>query len=80
MNITYHYDNLRKHGITPDEVNECLNDPNRIRLRKGNTVLVIGKTFSGRLIEIGANEKGFVYHAMDVSNFGYSHYMRKKRR
>jgi hypothetical protein len=80
MQLTYHYDNLRKHGISTDEVDECLCDPNRVHLRKGNSILIVGKTYAGRIIETGINENGFVYHAMDASKFCYNIYKRQNKR
>ncbi|MEW5819725.1 MAG: hypothetical protein AB1782_06005 [Cyanobacteriota bacterium] len=79
MKLSYHYENLEKHGVTPEEVDEILVDPDKIFLRRGKAVLTVGKTFSGRILEIGINESLFVYHAMDASKFCYKFYKRKSR-
>lgn len=74
MKLTYHNDNLRKHNVTPNEVDECLADPDKVYLKRKTIVLIIAKTFSGRILEIGINENCFVFHAMDASKYFYKHY------
>lgn len=68
--IRCHADNLAKHGISEDEVNECLS---RTHLRLRNplggkkTYLAVGKTLAGRFLEIVFEDHGhflWVFHAM----------------
>jgi uncharacterized DUF497 family protein len=53
MKLRFHLENLAKHGVTVDEAAEALADGNSFANKtKGGPFLVIGKTFSGRLLEI----------------------------
>ncbi|MBS2010060.1 MAG: hypothetical protein JST01_23630 [Cyanobacteria bacterium SZAS TMP-1] len=69
--MRFHLENLAKHGVTTDEAEEALTDGNAITHKtKGGAFLVIGKTFSGRFLEIAYRklpEKAvFIFHAMDA--------------
>jgi hypothetical protein len=69
MEIRFHLENLAKHGVTADETEEALADANGLTNKtKGGAFLVIGKTFSGRFLEIAyrklPDKNAFVFHAM----------------
>ena len=59
MSRSYNHENLKKHGVTVDEINEVERSPLTVVIdlepsRKGNDrVLWIGFTFNLRLLEIG---------------------------
>ncbi len=73
MELRFHYENLSKHGLTPDEVEECFSDPRYLIRRIGDIYWLIAKTEAGRLLEIGyrkeANKFYFVFHAMPAHEY-----------
>jgi uncharacterized DUF497 family protein len=68
--IHYLYSNLEKHGLYAEEVEEAFSDPSAVIIGgRSPVVIVLGRTLSGRLLEIGykPNDDGlslFVFHAM----------------
>jgi hypothetical protein len=71
MELRFHLENLVKHEVTAAEAEEALADGNGFTNKtKGGAFLVIGKTFSGRLLEIAyrklPDKTAFVFHAMDA--------------
>ncbi len=68
MELRFHQENLSKHGVTPEEVEECFSDSRRLIRRIGGIYWLIGKTEAGRLLQVGyriEKEKSFfVFHAM----------------
>lgn len=78
VSVSFHYQNLAKHNITPEEVLECLADPKSLTfknpkaLRSDNfkTYKTIGKTQDGRYIELVFEKRShniFVFHANNAS-------------
>ncbi len=64
-------DNIAKHGISEDEVRECLNSRGRKYLRKvrRDAYQVIGQTLAGRYLEVVYKirpDAVQVFHAMDA--------------
>jgi hypothetical protein len=69
--IRVHDDNLAKHGISPDEVMECLNTAGRQYKHKARRGVyrVIAQTAAGRYLELLHADRPterFVFHAMDA--------------
>lgn len=68
MILQFHEENLSKHGIEPEEVEECFSDSRRLVRRIGEIYWLIGRTEAGRLLQIGyrkdADKTYFVFHAM----------------
>jgi len=76
MATTCDWQNLEKHGVTTDEVDEVLfNDPLDFDLepsKDGNDrILFIGFTYAGRLLEVGVEylheEDEHIFHGMDAT-------------
>jgi|AGTN01.2.fsa_nt_gi hypothetical protein len=53
MEVKFHIENLSKHGVNPEEVEECFSDELRLIRRIGTNYWLIGKTEAGRLLQIG---------------------------
>lgn len=53
MNLQFHEENLSKHGVKPEEVEECFSDVRRLVRRIGEIYWLIGRTEAGRLLQIG---------------------------
>jgi len=68
MELRFHFENLSKHGVTPEEVEECFSDARRLVRGIGDIYWLIGKTEAGRLLQIGyrkeTDKSYFVFHAM----------------
>ncbi len=91
--VEYYFNekNLAKHGITPQEVEEAIDDDNASDYplkpsRDGNDrAMIVGETLMGRRIEIGIefvdDEIWNIYHAMDAGPDAVklSGYLRIKR-
>ncbi len=81
MEIQFHYENLSKHGIMPDEVEECFADDNRMIRRIGAFYWLVGKTNSGRLLQVGFRKEKdktyFVSHAMSARDYEKRQYQTK---
>jgi uncharacterized DUF497 family protein len=71
--LRFHYQNLAKHGLTSDEVEECFLDSRRIVRRIGDVYWLVGKTQMGRLLQVGYRKEGdrtyFVFHAMAARDY-----------
>lgn len=71
--LRFHYENLAKHGIEPEEVTECFADDKRLVRRIGAIYWLIGKTEAGRLLQIGYRKEEdktyFVFHAMTARDY-----------
>lgn len=77
--ISYDDDNLRKHDVTRQEVDQVLDSRNLttrvfdlIPARNGNErAMFVGLTIEGRLVEVGleavSEEDDHVFHAMDAT-------------
>jgi hypothetical protein len=67
----FHYDNLAKHGVSEEEVLECLQSTRpqyKHKARRG-VYRVIAQTAAGRYLELlyaESSEERFVFHAMDA--------------
>jgi uncharacterized DUF497 family protein len=64
-------DNIAKHGVSEDEVRECLNSREKKYLRKvrRDAYQVIGQTLAGRYLEVVYKIRPDaiqVFHAMDA--------------
>ena len=84
MELVFHYENLAKHNVSPDEVEQAFDDKNSWSEKsRGNTYLHLGKTDQGRLLEIGYRKlsirSAFVFHAMDARDSQRKRYKNKKR-
>jgi hypothetical protein len=70
--LRFHYDNLAKHNVLPAEVEECFSDPRKSVKARAGIYWLIGKTESGRLLQIGYRKQldriFFVFHAMNASD------------
>lgn len=77
MSRSYNHENLKKHGVTVDEINEVERSSMTVVIdlepsRKGNDrVMWIGFTFNLRLLEIGLeylpHDNEHVFHVMDAT-------------
>ena len=71
VNLRFHYDNLAKHNISPLEVEQCFADPQRLLRAAADVYRLVGKTYSGRLLQIIYRKQDgdvyFVFHAMSAS-------------
>ena len=68
IDFSFHYANLVKHNVSPDEVEQALDDPNGWSEKSiGGTYMHLGKTAQGRLLETGYRKltatSAFVFHA-----------------
>lgn len=79
----FHDENLAKHGVTWQEVEEALIDRYRI-LEKGSggLYLVIGQTDEGRLLELiyrqFSDGNHYVFHAMTARDHYRKRYKKRK--
>ncbi|MBP9090113.1 hypothetical protein KBI23_03730 [bacterium] len=68
IDLRFHEENLSKHGIKPEEVEECFSDVRRLVRKIGEIYWLIGKTEAGRLLQVGYRKEVdrtyFVFHAM----------------
>ncbi len=88
MEVTFEDENLRKHKVTRNEINEVLEsdltfaeelDPSD---RGNDRAMIVGWTFSGRLLEIGfeyfeKEDREHVFHAMDAGKAYKSEFLRR---
>lgn len=51
-NFDFHNANLAKHKVFPEDVEQCLSDPQKLRWRSAGNFIVIGKTGGGRYLHI----------------------------
>jgi uncharacterized DUF497 family protein len=82
MELRFYLENLAKHGVTTEEAEEALADTSGFTNKtQGGAFLHIGKTFSGRFLEIAyrklPDKTAFVFHAMDAKEHQKKRY--KKR-
>lgn len=81
MKLRFHYENLSKHGVTPEEVEECFHDERRLTRRIGDIYWLIAKTEAGRRLHFGyrkeKNNSYFVFHSMPARK--YEHRLYKSR-
>jgi hypothetical protein len=74
MQTRYHHDNLARHGVLPEEVDECLMTERRQYLRKARRGIyqLIAQTAAGRYLEILYEKQPneiYIFHAMDARPF-----------
>lgn len=73
MNLRFHYGNLEKHNVSPEEVEECFDDSRKILRGSAGVHWLIAKTFAGRFLEIGfvkePEDSAFIFHAMDAKSY-----------
>jgi uncharacterized DUF497 family protein len=78
MELRFHSENLSKHGVTPEEVEECFSDVRRLIRRIGDSYWLIGNTEAGRLLQIGYRKEEdksyFVFHAMSAREYEHRQY------
>ena len=78
MQLRFHLENLSKHGVSPEEVEECFSDDRRLVRRIGDIYWVIGKTEAGRLLQFGYRKEEskvyFVFHAMSARAYEHRQY------
>ena len=78
MELCFHYENLDKHSVTPEEAEECFSDPRRLVRRIGDIYWLIAKTEAGRILQIGyrkeKNRSYFVFHAMPAREYERKQY------
>ena len=81
IKLRFHYENLSKHGISPEEAEECFQDPQRLRRRIGSIYWLIGKTESGRILHFGYRKEPdktyFVFHGMVAREYERKQYKSK---
>ena len=85
-NLKFFYPNLAKHNVSETEAFQALSDKKRLLNRIGSKYepkyLVIGKTETGRILEIiyriDKPDIKFVFHAMDARNHQVKRYKDKK--
>jgi len=83
--IRFHLANLQKHGVSPQEVEECLRQGKQKYFRKARrgVYLVIGQTASGRYLEVlyeDRPDERYVFHAMDAKPAGIRVFWRRGKR
>jgi len=78
MELRFHFENLSKHGITPEEVEECFADTQRLNRKIGEIYWLIAKTEAGRFLHIGYRKEEdkiyFVFHAMSARDYEQRQY------
>jgi hypothetical protein len=78
MELRFHFENLDKHGVTPQEVEQCFSDPKRLLRRIGQIYWLVARSEAGRLLQIGyRREKDmnyFVFHAMPARDYEQRQY------
>jgi uncharacterized protein len=83
VDLRFHYANLAKHNVSPEEVEECFADPGKILRAASGCYWLVAKTQSGRFVEIGfvreSEDSGFVFHAMDAKPFQRRQYKRRAK-
>jgi len=81
VDIRFHRENLAKHNVSPEEVEECFADERKILRAASGSYWLIAKTEAGRYLEIGflrePNESAFVFHAMDAKPYQKKQYKRR---
>jgi len=87
VKISFHYKNIDKHNILPDEIIECFynkhllfTNPKASRTDPFKTYKVIGKTDSGRFIEFvfeKQKDNYFVFHANQATDKDIKLYKKK---
>lgn len=80
--LTIHHDNIAKHGVSAEEVEDCFLDRARFIKRIGQNIYwLIGCTQAGRLLQIGyrkeADKIAFVFHAMKARPHEQTLYKRR---
>ncbi len=83
--LRFHYDNLAKHGVSEQEVEECLvKGKRKVLLKVGRRKYqVIAQTAAGRYLEIifkELSQERFVFHAMDARARDIKLWRRKGKR
>lgn len=81
IDMRFHRENLTKHNVSPDEVEEAFFDKRGWTERAiGGAYKTIGKTFAGRILELVyrkvPNDSIFVFHAMDARDHQKKRYKR----
>ena len=88
MCTIYNAENLEKHNVTQDEINEVLSnqpiDDDLPPSDRGNArIIFVGFTFAGRLLEIGMeyfeDSTEYVFHAMDATKVYRLLFEKRKR-
>ena len=78
MKLRFHYENLSKHGVTPEEAEECFDNPRRLIRRIGDIYWLIAKTEAGRLLHFGYRKEKdksyFVFHGMAAREYEHRQY------
>lgn len=81
MNFRYHFGNLAKHNVSPEEVEECFNDEGKILRAMSGSYWLVAKTDAGRFLEIGfvrePDDDAFVFHAMDAKSYQKKQHKRR---
>jgi hypothetical protein len=78
MELQFLNENLSKHGVTPEEVEECFCDPGRLLRRIGSIYWLVARTEAGRMLQIGFRKKPggsyLVFHAMTAREYEQRQY------
>jgi uncharacterized DUF497 family protein len=78
IKLHFHFENLAKHGVTPEEAEQCFADPKRLIRRIGTMYWLVAKTQAGRFLQIGyrkeENKSYFVFHAMSAGEYEQKQY------
>lgn len=78
MNLRFHTENLDKHNVLLEELEECFADERRILRAASGAYWLVAKTQAGRLLEIGFVKEpdggAFIFHAMDAKPYQRKQY------
>jgi uncharacterized DUF497 family protein len=81
VELRFHFVNLSKHGVTPEEVEQCFSDDQCLVRRIEDIYWLIGKTEAGRLLQIGYRKEPdktyFVFHVMSARDYERRQYKSK---
>ncbi|MBI4533623.1 MAG: hypothetical protein HY711_06715 [Candidatus Melainabacteria bacterium] len=73
MELRFHYENLDRHGVMPEEAEECFRDPKRLLKRISGIYWLVAETEAGRLLHLGYRKEKdksyFVFHGMPARDY-----------
>lgn len=81
MDFKFHYRNLAKHSVSPEEVEECFADTRKLVRAGSGAYWLVAKTEAGRLLEIGfakePDDSAYIFHAMDAKSHQRKQYRKR---
>jgi uncharacterized DUF497 family protein len=70
MAFRFHENNLAKHGVSIEEVEECFMDPDRLLRAVGGVYVLIAATAAGRVLELAFERDkdgtAYIFHGMNA--------------